>query len=414
MKKLFIILLMAGLLLSVSACTDIASQLTTRSQGELSREKEEGPSATPLPAQEAAPAAGENGGNGAAAANGEITANGEPAPEAKPRPLALICGPQGVEDQAAANDYDWAAWQGLLQYSQASGLAAQAYPAAQEDQASRLAAVGLAVEGGAQLIVAAGQAYEDTVYEAQYLYPHIGFILIDGEPHSLDFSQYAIAANTFAVSYTEQELGYLAGYALVSEGCTKLGFIGALATADMVRCGAGFIQGAAQAATDSQTQVTVSYCYSGLLGEDQRLQNLAGSWYANGVEAIFAAGNFTASVCGAAEAAAAYVLAMNTDQYDLSSSVVSSAVKNISLSVYNGAEDWFDGSFWGGKRVTQGLGSQGVGLAMEHERFNNFSAANLRMLLNRFDNDELQVTPVTTAGFDLTTLCGEYLTLSLE
>ena len=182
----------------------------------------------------------------------------------------------------------------------------------------------------------------------------------------------------------------------------------------MVRLGSGFVQGAALAAADAQTPVTITYTYSGLLKDDQSVQNLAGSWYANGVEAIFAAGNFTASVCGAAEAAAAYVLAMNTDQYNLSNSVVCSAVKNISASVYNAVTSWYDGSFWGGKKVTQGLGSQAVGLAMDNERFSNFSTAKLRMLLNRFDAGELKLTPVSTAGYDLNLLAGDYLTLNIE
>lgn len=325
-------------------------------------------------------------------------------------PLALITGAEGIDGPG----YAAAAWAGLSAFGEENELAADFYPAEEETQAARLDAVGRAVENGAQLIVCAGAAYGDTVYEAQAMYPEISFVLCDGEPHSLDFTEFAVAPNTYAVLYTDREAGYLAGYSLVAEGFTKVGFMGGLPLPATVRCGAGFIQGVNQAAEDNNKEVDLFYTYTGLLQDDNAALALSGSWYANGVEAIYVCGDFTASVCGAAEAANAWVLASDYDRWEISPTVISSTVKDIQGTVYQAAAAWADGSFWGGKQVTLGLTNAGIKLAMDNERFSNFTAANLRMLLNRFDSGELEIEPVNSAEADLAALCGKQVHLNLE
>ena len=325
-------------------------------------------------------------------------------------PLALITGAEGIDGPG----YAAAAWAGLSAFGEENELAADFYPAEEETQAARLDAVGRAVENGAQLIVCAGAAYGDTVYEAQAMYPEISFVLCDGEPHSLDFTEFEVAPNTYAVLYTDREAGYLAGYSLVAEGFTKVGFMGGLPLPATVRCGAGFIQGVNQAAEDNNKEVDLFYTYTGLLQDDNAALALSGSWYANGVEAIYVCGDFTASVCGAAEAANAWVLASDYDRWEISPTVISSTVKDIQGTVYQAAAAWAGGSFWGGKQVTLGLTNSAVKLAMDNERFSNFTAANLRMLLNRFDSGELEIALVNSADADLSALGGKQVHLNLE
>ncbi|MBO7668406.1 MAG: hypothetical protein J6T26_08095, partial [Firmicutes bacterium] len=67
-------------------------------------------------------------------------------------PLALITGADGIDGPG----YAAAAWAGLSAFAEENELAADFYPAEEESQAARLAAVGRAVENGAQLIVCAG------------------------------------------------------------------------------------------------------------------------------------------------------------------------------------------------------------------------------------------------------------------
>ena len=379
MKKILVLLaccLLLAATLLCSGCVDIGAQLIDDEEGTET----------------------ETGGEG-----------GEAAP-VNTVPLALITGADGIDGPG----YAAAAWAGLSAFGEENELAADFYPAEEETQAARLNAVGRAVENGAQLIVCAGAEYGDTVYEAQSMYPEISFVLCDGEPHSLDFTEYEVAPNTYAVLYTEREAGYLAGYALVAEGFNKIGFMGGMPVPATVRCGAGFIQGVNQAAEDNNKEVDLYYTYTGLLRDDSAALALSGSWYANGVEAIYVCGDFTSSVCGAAEAAGAWVLASDYDRSKLSPTVISSTVKDIQGTVYQAAEAWADGSFWGGKQVTLGLTNAAVKLAMDNERFKNFSSAKLRMLLNRFDTGELEIELVNSPEADLSALCGKQVKLNME
>ena len=66
------------------------------------------------------------------------------------------------------------------------------------------------------------------------------FILIDGQPHSADYSEFRTNANVASILYAEEEAGYLAGYAAVKEGFTKLGFMGGMAVPAVIRFGYGF------------------------------------------------------------------------------------------------------------------------------------------------------------------------------
>lgn len=85
----------------------------------------------------------------------------------------------------------------------------------------------LAIEGGAKVIVCPGYLFEEPIYNMQTAHPDVKFILIDGEPHDAD-NNYETADNTMAVLYQEDQAGFLAGYAAVKDGYTKLGFMGGM------------------------------------------------------------------------------------------------------------------------------------------------------------------------------------------
>ena len=52
------------------------------------------------------------------------------------------------------------------------------------------------------------------------------------------------------IKYAEEQVGYLAGYAAVVEGYTKLGYMGGMAVPAVVKYGYGFVQGAEAAAAE--------------------------------------------------------------------------------------------------------------------------------------------------------------------
>ena len=136
--------------------------------------------------------------------------------------LALITVAGSMED----NPFNHGAWEGLKQYAAEHGVTAGHYQPKDTTTASYLEAIAAAVDNNSRLIVCPGSLFEDAVAQAQERYPDVKFVLIDGVPVRTDESgesRTAVASNTYCIRYAEEQAGFLAGYAAVFEGYTKLG-----------------------------------------------------------------------------------------------------------------------------------------------------------------------------------------------
>ena len=117
----------------------------------------------------------------------------------------------------------------------------------------------------------------------------------------------------------EEQCGYLAGYAVVKDGFTKLGFTGGGGGTNPACCryGYGFVQGANAAAAEMDVQVEMNYSwqYGSSYSASPELQTMCNGWYENGTEVIFACGgSMFQSVAAAASANDGYVVGVDTDQ----------------------------------------------------------------------------------------------------
>ncbi len=109
-------------------------------------------------------------------------------------------------------------------------------------------------------------------------------------PHNADYSEFRTEANAVGIVYAEEQAGFLAGYAAVKDGYTKMGFMGGMAVPAVVRFGYGFAQGMEYAAKEMGLKdLTLNYHYTGGFAATPEAQALAASWYANGVEVILPA-----------------------------------------------------------------------------------------------------------------------------
>ena len=106
--------------------------------------------------------------------------------------LALVTDVGTIDDKS----FNQGAWEGLVQYATEHNISHKYYQPAQKSDEYYLATIKLAVEGGAKVVVTPGFLFEPSVFEAQSLYPDVHFILIDGTPHSADYSVYETKANT--------------------------------------------------------------------------------------------------------------------------------------------------------------------------------------------------------------------------
>jgi basic membrane protein A len=300
--------------------------------------------------------------------------------------LALVTDLGTIDDKS----FNQGAWEGLVQYAGENGIPHKYYQPAEQSDDAYLTAIDLAVRGGAKVIVTPGFLFEVPVFTAQDRYPTVNFILVDGSPHNADYSNFKIGPNTVGVHYAEDQAGFLAGYAAVKDGSRRLGFVGGMAVPAVVRFGYGFIQGAEYAAVElglAAGAITVNYHYTGAFAATPEAQTLAASWYNNGVDVIFACGGAVGnSVMAAAEQTGKKVIGVDVDQSGESPTVITSAMKGLSESVYSCLSDYYAGKFPGGKELIFSAANDGVGLPMETSKFQTFSNNDYNSIFQRLAN----------------------------
>lgn len=287
--------------------------------------------------------------------------------------LALVIDVGTIDDKS----FNQGSWEGIQRYAEESGVAAKYYKSSEATTDSFIETIELAVEGGAKTIVCPGFLFEEPIYKVQDEHPDVHFILVDGEPHDADYN-YNTAANTMPILYQEDEAGFLAGYAAVKDGYTKLGFMGGMALPAVIRYGYGFLAGANYAAEEMGVDgVEVTYYYTGSFDATPEAQTMAASWYQAGTEVIFACGGSVGnSVMAAAEASeGAKVIGVDVDQSSESDTVITSAMKMLSNSVYDAVKSVYDDSFKGGETAVFNASNDGVGLPMETSKFEAFTQA---------------------------------------
>lgn len=287
--------------------------------------------------------------------------------------LALVTDLGTIDDKS----FNQGAWEGMKKYAEENGISYKYYQPQEGTTDSYLETIGLAIEGGAKLVVCPGFLFEEPVYLAQDQYKDVHFILLDGEPHSGDYSEYRTEANVMPILFQEDEPGFLAGYAAVKDGYTKLGFLGGMAVPAVIRYGYGFAEGADYAASEMGVDgIEIMYNYTGAFAATPEAQSMAASWYQNGTEVIFGCGGAVGnSVMAAAEEKSAKVIGVDVDQSYESDTVVTSAMKQLSVSVYDGVRDFYAGSFPGGKTSIFSAKNDGIGLPMETSKFTKFTQA---------------------------------------
>lgn len=272
---------------------------------------------------------------------------------------------------------------GLRKYAYENGLEAKYIrPAAKGDQ-HLIQAIDQAVQAGAKVIVTPGFLFETAVGQAQEKHKDVKFIAVDFVPgvstgkkdkEGNDIKETKIANNTTAILYKEEQSGFLAGYAAVKEGYTKLGFMGGLAVPAVVKFGFGFIAGANHAAKELGVKVEVKFNYTGSFEAKPEIQTMAASWYKSGTQAIFSCGGgIAASVLKAAQDNKGVMIGVDVDQKDMGQEVITSAMKNLQGSVYAATKEAIEGGFKGGQSQVHGVETNGVQISEDFSRFKKFT-----------------------------------------
>lgn len=313
--------------------------------------------------------------------------------------IALVTDVGNIDDKS----FNEGSWNGVKQYAEANKVTYQYYRPTEDSTAARVETIGTAIEKGAKVVVCPGYLFEESIYEIQDKYPNVQFILIDGEPHTPDYATYKTSPNVHCILYKEEQVGFLAGYAAVMDGFTKLGFLGGMDVPAVIRYGFGFVQGAEAATAEkgmAAGDVTINYWYSGVFNQNDEIKTKMTAWYTEGTEVVFAAGGgIYLSATAAAEAAGKKVIGVDVDQAAESPTIITSAMKGLTSSVVDALTALYaNNGKWdasrAGKTAVLGAAEKGVGLAIAEGswRLENWTVAEYEALFAEMQAGNVDVS----------------------
>ena len=320
--------------------------------------------------------------------------------------IAVIAEGSGEADISVTE----ATWKSVKAFADEHELAAGKYEPEEASEEAYLKSIQQAVDDGAGFIVLPGRSFETTAYKAQTSYADTDFLLIDGVPHDAE-NNYATGANTVSVVFAEEEAGYLAGYAAVKDGYTKLGFVGGKEIPAIKRFGYGFVQGAASAAEETGAKVELAYKYAGTFEESDEVKELAAGLYKDGTEVIFACGGLIGnSVVKAAEEAGGKVIGADVDQSGLSDTVITSAEKGIDAAVTTVLKSYVNETFVGGTAFNYAAKNDGVMLETANSGFKAFDEKEYKKVFDKLKAGKIELKKDTGAS-SVSELAGELVTI---
>ena len=265
----------------------------------------------------------------AAAEATEIAAETEAAAPAGVTKVALVTDVGTIDDES----FNQACWQGVEAWATANGIDYTYYQPTEDSTDARVLSISQAIAEGADTIVMPGYLFGATLTVVMEAYPDVNFIAVDVGSGDLtvDYSTYyEPTANVACMTFSEEQAGYLAGYAAVKDGYTKLGFLGGMAVPAVIRYGYGFVQGADAAAAEMGVNVDINYPYGGAFQGSPEITAKLEGWYEAGTEVVFACGGgiYTSAV-EAAHKYDAKVIGVDVDQSYIDACIVTSAMKQL-------------------------------------------------------------------------------------
>ena len=294
--------------------------------------------------------------------------------------VAMVTDYGDITDQS----FNQTTWEAVVAFGKDNNVETKYYKPTTNDTAGRVASVELAIAEGYNVIVMPGYAFGGTIVEVASNYPDVKFIALDvakgdlletavankGEsydynPDNWKLEDYVDMSNVYCAVYQEELSGYMAGYAAVKLGYTKLGFLGGMAVPAVVRFGYGYVQGVDAAAKELGITVDMKYAYGNQFYGDADITAVMDTWYADGTEVVFACGGgIYSSAAEAAKKVNGKVIGVDVDQSAIIDSqygegmTITSAMKGLAPTTIDTLTDVIVNGNWAnyaGKIDTLGL-----------------------------------------------------------
>ena len=375
MKKILALLLAVVMVLSLVACAttekpdDKAPADTTPADNTPAEQPEETPAEQPEQPEET-PAE-----------------QPEETPAESDYAVAMITDYGDITDQS----FNQTTYEACKEFCEANGVKFNYFKPAGDNTADRVAMIEKAIDEGYNVIVMPGYAFGEAIKETAESNSDTTFIALDVGAGDLG-EDYVVPANLYCAVYQEELCGYMAGYAAVKLGYTKLGFLGGMAVPAVVRYGYGYVQGVDAAAKELDITVDLKYAYGNQFSGDADITAAMDTWYQGGTEIVFACGG--GIYTSAAEAAAKVggkVIGVDVDQKGIidgsygEGMTVTSAMKGLAPTVKHLLSEVLAGNFanYGGKIDTLGLVS-----ANPEENYVQIPAASTQFEDGKFTADD--------------------------
>ncbi len=248
------------------------------------------------------------------------------------------------------------------------------------------------------------------MFEAQDKYPNVKFVILDGEPHSADYSVFRIEKNVVAVYWAEHESGFLAGFAAalqIKEG--DFGFVGGMEIPAVQKFNWGFQQGVKYANANYGTKIVMKQennLYQGSFDNVSAGQQIAASMYDRGVDVIFAAaGGVGVGVINEAKNRASsgqnvWVIGVDVDQYpegvmpNGKSVILTSAMKYLDRASYDMIEAELNGTYPAGQILHLDATNDGVGIPVVNPNLSKSVTDEVAKVYAKMKSGEIKVAAV--------------------
>ena len=341
--------------------------------------------------------------------------------------VAMVTDYGDITDQS----FNQTTYEACKEWAEEEGVDFNYYKPASDADADREASMEQAIEDGYNVIVMPGYAFAQAVVDVVEDYPDVTFIALDVSQSDLDDASGTedwSSDNTFCAVYEEDLAGYMAGYAAVALGYTKLGFLGGMAVPAVIKYGYGYVQGADQAAADlGIDDVEIKYIYGGAFKGDSDITAAMDTWYGDGTEVVFACGGgIYTSAAEAAQKTNGKVIGVDVDQAATIDSTygdgmtVTSATKGLAATVNTTLDAILNGTFaddYGGTCQTLGLVSEDpdenyVQLAESTQWGDGFTEDDYKELVKKMYDGDLTVDNDTSV--DLSTKTFDNVTVDYQ
>lgn len=347
--------------------------------------------------------------------------------------IALVTDVGNIDDHS----FNEACWKGCQAYSTTSGVSTKYYRPTEDSTTARVSMIDTAVANGAKVVVMPGFLFNSSIKIVQDKYPAVRFLGVDCDPSDADnnYAAYDFKTNVTSIKYNENEAGFFAGYAIVKEGYTNLGFCGGIAVPAVVNYGQGYLWGADYAAKEmnlADKAIKCNYWYAGTFAPSADIVTKMAGWYEGGTKVTFSCGGgIYASVDKAALDTNTsngnencQVIGVDVDQSSLSPRIITSSMKNLQKTVtvyldalYKNNMTWgtIQGQATAGKSIYKGVTDDAVGLPtdaysyldtngatvnVDPWRFKTFTKAEYQAIYAKVKDGTIKV-PHTDTGKDI-------------